>query len=61
MHTWVAVLIVSVLAVCPLMGAAGTAGQQPPERFCQISRQTGFWGWDMEPPPPRVSSKNGEL
>ena len=32
MPTWVAVLLVSILAVCPLMGEAGTAGQPPPEQ-----------------------------
>jgi peptidoglycan hydrolase-like protein with peptidoglycan-binding domain len=32
MPTWVAVLLVGVLAVCPLMGEAGAAGQQPPEQ-----------------------------
>ena len=32
MHTWVAVLLVSILAVCPIMGESGTAGQQPPEQ-----------------------------
>jgi peptidoglycan hydrolase-like protein with peptidoglycan-binding domain len=32
MHTWVAVRLVSVLAVCPLMGEAGTTGQPPPEQ-----------------------------
>jgi peptidoglycan hydrolase-like protein with peptidoglycan-binding domain len=30
MHTWVAVLIVSVLAVCLMMVEAGTTGEQPP-------------------------------
>jgi hypothetical protein len=29
--------------------------------FCQISRQTGFLGWDVKPSPPRVVSKNGGL
>jgi hypothetical protein len=29
--------------------------------FCQISRQTGFLGWDMKPSPPRIASKNGGL
>jgi peptidoglycan hydrolase-like protein with peptidoglycan-binding domain len=32
MHTWVAVLTVSVLAVCPMMVEAGTTGEQPPEQ-----------------------------
>ena len=32
MHTWLAVLIVSVFAVCPVMGEAGTTGEQPPEQ-----------------------------
>src|SRR5687767_2054158 len=32
MHTWVAVLLVSVLSVCPMMVEAGTTGQQPPEQ-----------------------------
>jgi hypothetical protein len=31
------------------------------ERFCQISRQTGFLGWDVKPSPPRVASKNAGL
>ncbi len=30
MHTWLAVLIVSVLAGCPTMVEAGTTGEQPP-------------------------------
>jgi transposase len=29
--------------------------------FCQISRQTGFLGWDVKPSPLRVVSKNGGL
>jgi peptidoglycan hydrolase-like protein with peptidoglycan-binding domain len=32
MHTWVAVLIVSVLSVCPMMVEAGTTGEQRPEQ-----------------------------
>ena len=32
MHMWVAVLIVSVLSVCPMMVEAGTTGNQPPEQ-----------------------------
>jgi peptidoglycan hydrolase-like protein with peptidoglycan-binding domain len=32
MHTWVAVLIVSVLLVCPIMVEAGTTGEQRPEQ-----------------------------
>jgi peptidoglycan hydrolase-like protein with peptidoglycan-binding domain len=32
MHMWVAVLIVSVLAVCPMMVDAGTTGEQRPEQ-----------------------------
>ena len=35
MHTWVAVLIVSVLGLCPILGEAGTAGttgEQRPEQ-----------------------------
>jgi peptidoglycan hydrolase-like protein with peptidoglycan-binding domain len=32
MHTWVAVLIVSVLSVCPILVEAGTTGEQPPEQ-----------------------------
>ena len=31
------------------------------QRFCQISRQTGFLGWDVKPSPPRVASKNRGL
>ena len=30
-------------------------------RFCQISRQTGYLGWDVKPSPPRLASKNGGL
>jgi hypothetical protein len=30
-------------------------------RFCQISRQTGFLGWDVKPSSPRVASKNSGL
>jgi peptidoglycan hydrolase-like protein with peptidoglycan-binding domain len=32
MHTWVAVLIVSVLSVCPMMVEAGITGEQRPEQ-----------------------------
>ena len=32
MPTWVAVLIASILLACPLVGEAGTTGQQPPEQ-----------------------------
>ena len=32
MHTWLAVLLVSVLSVGPLLGEAGTTGEQPPEQ-----------------------------
>jgi peptidoglycan hydrolase-like protein with peptidoglycan-binding domain len=32
MHTWVAVLLVSVLSVCPMMVEAGTTGEQRPEQ-----------------------------
>jgi peptidoglycan hydrolase-like protein with peptidoglycan-binding domain len=39
MPTWVAVLLVSVLAVCPLMGEAGTAGPQPPEQQRTITKE----------------------
>jgi peptidoglycan hydrolase-like protein with peptidoglycan-binding domain len=32
MHTWVAVLLVSILSVCPMLVEAGTTGEQPPEQ-----------------------------
>jgi peptidoglycan hydrolase-like protein with peptidoglycan-binding domain len=32
MHTWVAVLLVSVLAVCPVIVEAGATGEQRPEQ-----------------------------
>ena len=32
-----------------------------PNRFCQISRQAGFLGWDVKPSSSRVASKNGGL
>ena len=39
MPAWVAVLLVSVLAVCPLMGEAGAAGTQPPEQQRIITKE----------------------
>ena len=42
MHTWVAVLIVSVLGLCPILGAAGTAGttgEQRPEQPQLMSKE----------------------
>jgi hypothetical protein len=33
----------------------------PAARFCQLSRQTGFLGWEVTPSPSRVASKNGGL
>jgi peptidoglycan hydrolase-like protein with peptidoglycan-binding domain len=38
MHTWVAVLIVSVLWLSPIMIEAGTTGEQPPEQKQIISK-----------------------
>jgi peptidoglycan hydrolase-like protein with peptidoglycan-binding domain len=38
MHTWVAVLIVSVLLVCPIMVEAGTTGEQRPEQKQLITK-----------------------
>jgi peptidoglycan hydrolase-like protein with peptidoglycan-binding domain len=38
MHTWVAVLIVSVLLVCPIMVEAGTTGEQRPEQKTLITK-----------------------
>jgi peptidoglycan hydrolase-like protein with peptidoglycan-binding domain len=38
MHTWVAVLIVSVLSVCPIMVEAGTTGEQRPEQKQLITK-----------------------
>ena len=32
MHTWLDMLIVSVFAVCPVIGEAGITGEQPPEQ-----------------------------
>jgi peptidoglycan hydrolase-like protein with peptidoglycan-binding domain len=43
MHTWVAVLIVSVLWLCPIMGEAGTAGktgEQRPEQPQLLTQET---------------------
>jgi peptidoglycan hydrolase-like protein with peptidoglycan-binding domain len=39
MHTWVAVLLVSVLSVCPMMVEAGTTGEQPPEQRQIITKE----------------------
>ena len=39
MHTWVAVLIVSVLWVCPVMGEAETTGEQRPEQKQVIAKE----------------------
>jgi peptidoglycan hydrolase-like protein with peptidoglycan-binding domain len=38
MHTWVAVLIVSVLSVCPMMVEAGITGEQRPEQKQLITK-----------------------
>jgi hypothetical protein len=38
MYMWVAVLIVSVLAVCPMMVEAGTTGEQRPEQKQLITK-----------------------
>ena len=38
MHTWVAVLIVSILSVCPMMVEAGTTGEQRPEQGKLITK-----------------------
>jgi hypothetical protein len=43
MHTWVAVLIVSVLWLCPILGEAGTAGttgEQRPEQPQLLTKDT---------------------
>jgi hypothetical protein len=32
MHTWMAVLLVSALWLCPILGEAGTTGEQRPEQ-----------------------------
>ena len=43
MHTWVAVLIVSVLGLCPILGEAGTAGttgEQRPEQPQLLTQDT---------------------
>jgi peptidoglycan hydrolase-like protein with peptidoglycan-binding domain len=43
MHTWVAVLIVSVLWLCPIMGevgTAGTTGEQRPEQPQLLTQDT---------------------
>src|SRR5919106_982216 len=39
MHTWLAVLIVSVLSVCPMMVEAGTTGEQPPEQRQTLTKE----------------------
>jgi hypothetical protein len=42
MHTWVAVLIVSYLWVCPVLveaGTAGTTGEQRPEQKQVITKE----------------------
>jgi peptidoglycan hydrolase-like protein with peptidoglycan-binding domain len=39
MHSWVAVLLVSVLLVCPVMGEAGTTGEQPPAQRQIIAKE----------------------
>jgi peptidoglycan hydrolase-like protein with peptidoglycan-binding domain len=39
MHTWVAVLIVSILSVCPMMVEAGTTGEQRPEQGKIITKE----------------------
>jgi peptidoglycan hydrolase-like protein with peptidoglycan-binding domain len=38
MHTWMAVLLVSVLSMGPMMGAAGTMGEQPPGQGTIITK-----------------------
>jgi peptidoglycan hydrolase-like protein with peptidoglycan-binding domain len=38
MHTWVAVLIVSILSVCPMMVEAGITGEQRPEQKQLITK-----------------------
>ena len=38
MHRWVAVLLVSILAVCPMMVEAGTTAEQPPEQKQLITK-----------------------
>src|SRR5687768_11442314 len=40
MHTWAAVLLVSILSVCPMMAEAGAAGKQPPEQQQLMSQGT---------------------
>ena len=39
MHTWLAVLLVSVFAVGPVMGEAGTTGEQPPAQRQIITKE----------------------
>ena len=39
MHLSIAVLLVSVLSVCPVMDAAGAAGEQPPEQRQIITKE----------------------
>ena len=38
MHTWVAVLLVSILSVCPMLVEAGTTGEQPPAQGTIITK-----------------------
>ncbi len=40
MHTWTAVLLVSILAVGPMMVEAGTAREDPPEQRQRITQGT---------------------
>jgi peptidoglycan hydrolase-like protein with peptidoglycan-binding domain len=39
MHTWLAILIVSVLGLCPSLIEAGTTGEQRPEQQQLISKE----------------------
>jgi hypothetical protein len=43
MHMWVAVLIISVLSVCPMMVEAGTTGEQSPEQRQIITKDNLNW------------------
>ena len=38
MRTWIAVLLVSVLWLCPVLGEAGTTGQDRPEQRQLITK-----------------------
>jgi peptidoglycan hydrolase-like protein with peptidoglycan-binding domain len=40
MHTWAAVLLVSILAVGPVMAGAGTAREEPPEQRQRLTQGT---------------------